>query len=103
MTKEARISLGLTLSITLCGVASSYGFCKAQIDHNTAAIQKVEETTEKGLSQIQEETNRRFEQQDKRIAEQSVILQSINNNLASMNTKMDLIMEGKLKLAGVSK
>ena len=99
MTKELKVNvigLGLSLAIALCTVASSYGICKTQIEHNAQQIESVKVENEKQLIQVRTEINQKIESQDARISEQSVILQSINNNLASMNTKVDLLVQGKI-------
>lgn len=98
MTKEARLSIGLTLAVTLCGVGTSYGVVKTQTEHNKQEIESVRAENEKIIAAFKSECDKRFDSQDRRINEQSVILQSINNSVTSMNTKIDLIVEGKLKM-----
>ena len=78
--------LVLSLCIALCGCALTFGVCKNQIDNNKENITKLELTHEKDIDSLKEQQK-----------QTDALLQSMNNNLASINTKLDLLVEGKLK------
>lgn len=77
--------LALTLGIALCSAALSFGICKNQIDTNKSNIERLEVTHKADIVEVREHQN-----------QSDILLQSINTQLASLNTKMDLILEGKL-------
>lgn len=78
--------LVLTLCITLCGCALTFGITQNKVENNTKQIDKLELTHEKDIDALKEQQK-----------QTDALLQSMNNNLASINTKLDLLVEGKLK------
>lgn len=76
----------LTILIAVMPACVGYGVLQAQVRNNTIAIEKVEQSTQKAIDDLSERQNK-----------SDVLLNSINNNLASLNTKMDLLLSGKLK------
>lgn len=78
--------LVLSLCIAIAGCALTFGVCKNQIDNNKENINKLELTHEKDVESLSKRQNNT-----------DALLQSINNNLAELNTKMDLLVAGKLK------
>lgn len=77
--------LVITIVIAVASAGMSFGVCQNQISNNTQDIERLELTHQKDVDAI----NSRQNQTD-------TLLQSINNNLASLNTKMDLLVEGKI-------
>lgn len=78
--------LVLTIVITLCGCALTFGVVQNKVENNTKNIERLELTHEKDVTGIKEQQK-----------QTDALLQSMNNNLASINTKLDLLVEGKLK------
>lgn len=78
--------LAITVIIAIASASASFGVCQNQITTNKDSIEKLELTHQKDVDAL------RCQQQN-----QDVLLQSINNNLASLNTKVDLLVNGKLK------
>lgn len=65
----------LTCAVTLIGWGVTFGVCKNKIDHNTKAIDRLDR------QQIKSFTD----------------LQIISNQLSSLNTKIDLLLDGKIQ------
>lgn len=70
--------LVLSVLITACSVALTFGVCQEKITQNEKKIESLEE----------------------KINKSDVILQSINNNLSELNTKFALLLDGKLIIKG---
>lgn len=75
--KSIPYSLILTLIITIAGYGVTFGVCQNRIDQNAKDIARIE---------------RRQDTTD-------TILQSINSQLVELNTKMSLLLNGKLSSA----
>ena len=87
MTNESKTNYALifTILVTLAGWGVTFGVCKNQIETNGRDIQRVEKQHESDivkLSTRQDSTDR--------------LLQSINTQLVELNTKMSLLLNGKL-------
>lgn len=80
------MDLVISIGITLIGWAVMFGICKNKIDNNEKAIQDLKKDIDKDISQINVKQN-----------QTDTILQSINNLLASVNSKVDLLIDGKIK------
>lgn len=65
----------LTIGVTIVGWAVTLGICKNKIDNNERDIQEIKN----------------------RQVQTDAILQSINTSLASLNAKVDLLINGKIK------
>lgn len=76
MGEEHKINYGLivTLAVTLIGWGVTFGICENKIENNTSAIERLE--------QNQSRTE--------------VSLQQINAQLAGLNAKMDLLLDGRI-------
>lgn len=87
MTSENRTNYALifTILITLAGWGVTFGVCQQKIETNSRDIQHIEkqhETDVGKLSTRQDSTDR--------------LLQSIDTQLVELNTKMSLLLNGKL-------
>lgn len=78
--------LALTIIIAICSAGVAFGVCQNQISNNKENIARMETIHQKDVEDL---TNK----QDRT----DILLNSINQNLASLNTKMDLLVSGKLK------
>lgn len=87
MTNETKTNYALifTMLVTLTGWGVTFGVCKNQIETNGRDIQRIEKQHESDvvkLSSRQDSTDS--------------LLQSINSQLVELNTKMSLLLNGKL-------
>lgn len=89
--------LVLSLCIAIAGCALTFGVCKNQIDNNKKNIEKLELTHKEDIAKIELTHEKDISAVNSRQNNQDALLQSINNNLAELNTKMDLLVAGKLK------
>lgn len=85
MDKEFRRSLLLVCLIPVLSCCVTFGICKEQINTNTRDIAVLSEKHDKDIAEMRTQ-----------IDQSNVILQSINNNLAELNTKVNLLIEGKI-------
>ena len=83
MSEQKQIPYGIILSliITLAGYGVTFGICQQKIEGNAHDIQRIENDIQK-LSTRQDSTDS--------------LLQSINTQLVELNTKMTLLLNGKL-------
>lgn len=85
MDKEFRRNIFLVCLIPLLSCCVTFGICKQQIDTNTRDITILSDKHDKDITEMRNQ-----------IDQSNVILQSINNNLAELNTKVNLLIEGKI-------
>ena len=87
MTSENKTNYALifTILVTLAGWCVTFGVCEQKIETNGSDIQRIEKQHE---SDIQKLSTR----QDSTDG----LLQSINSQLVELNTKMTLLLNGKL-------
>ena len=78
-----------TIGVNLVSWGVMLGVYKTKITNN-----------EHEIKELKEETDRRLEALSERQNKTDTILQSINNNLTELNTKMDLLVKGKLAIGG---
>ena len=98
MTKDTIITFGISLGITIAGFASTFGIVKNKVDNNTnLIIQEIAERKESD-SQLVSIHEKGYTELKNDAKQNAVVIQSINNTLASINTKLDLIYEGKVKI-----
>ena len=88
MTSENKTNYALifTILVTLAGWGVTFGVCQQKIETNGRDIQHIEkqhETDVRKLSTRQDSTDS--------------LLQSINSQLVELNTKMTLLLNGKLE------
>lgn len=72
--KKINYSLIVTLAITLLGWGVTFGVCQNKIDNNTREIQRLE---------------RQYDSM-------GTAIQNINSQLAGLNAKMDLLLDGRI-------
>lgn len=80
------LSVFITIAITLTGWGITFGVCQAKIDTNIKAIERVEKQHHQDIEKIEARQN-----------SIDSLLQSINVQLVELNTKVSLILEGKVK------
>lgn len=80
MSIESIISIGISLG----GVLVMFGVFKNKIEQNEKAIEEIKKDFSKDIQTITSKQN-----------QTDTILQSINNLLASVNSKVDLLIDGK--------
>jgi hypothetical protein len=87
MTSENKTNYALifTILVTLAGWGVTFGVCKNQIETNGCDIQRIEKQHENDISKL----STRQDSTDS-------LLQSINTQLVELNTKMTLLLNGKL-------
>lgn len=87
MTSENKTNYALifTILVTLAGWGVTFGVCKNQIETNGRNIQRIEKQHENDISKL----STRQDSTDS-------LLQSINSQLVELNTKMSLLLNGKL-------
>lgn len=80
-------ALFLTIIITLAGWSVTFGVCKNQIETNGRDIQRLEKQHENDVQKLS-------------IRQDSTdgLLQSINSQLVELNTKMTLLLNGKMEV-----
>lgn len=72
--KKISLSLVITLVVTVLGWGITFGVCQNKIENNTREIEKLE----------------------KNQSRTDIMLQQINTQLAGINAKMDLLLDGRL-------
>lgn len=92
------VALLVTVFIAVVGWATVFGVCKQKIENNADEIKEVKES----LERIQKDLQKDIDEVKADSKEQSVILQSINNNLAALNSNFNLLINGQLKIKGVT-
>ena len=85
--KEFRKDLLLVLLIPVASSLVTIGICKNQIDNNTQNIAELKMYHDNDIKDV-----------NSRVDQSNIILQSINNNLAELNTKVSLLIDGKIKI-----
>lgn len=87
MERESKVNYGiiLTLLITVAGWGLNYGVCQNKIDQNSKDIARVEQMHKEDVDKL-----------DSRQANTDSLLQSINTQLVELNTKMTLLLNGKI-------
>lgn len=92
MEHEKKLNYGLllTLIVTVAGWAVNFGVCQNKIEQNAKDIARVEK-----VHTID------FERVETRQASTDNLLQSINSQLVELNTKMTLLLNGKIISDGV--
>lgn len=87
MEVEKKVNYGLILTIilTVAGWGVTFGVCKNQIEQNAKDIARIEKLHTADVEKIttkQDGTD--------------LLLQSINTNLVELNTKVSLLLNGKI-------
>lgn len=87
MEQEKKINYGLILTaiITVAGWGVTFGVCQNKIEQNTKDISRVERTHSEDVAKIND-----------RQSSTDTLLQSINTQLVELNTKMSLLLNGKI-------
>lgn len=87
MTSENKTNYALifTILVTLAGWGVTFGVCKNQIETNGRDIERIEKQHESDIAKL----STRQDSTDG-------LLQSINSQLVELNTKMTLLLNGKL-------
>lgn len=87
MTSENKTNYALifTILVTLVGWGVTFGVCQQKIETNGRDIQRVEKQHENDVAKLRT-------RQDSTDS----LLQSINTQLVELNTKMSLLISGKL-------
>ena len=87
MTSENKTNYALifTIIVTLAGWGVTFGVCQQKIETNVSNIQRIEKQHESDINKL----STRQDSTDG-------LLQSINSQLVELNTKMTLLLNGKL-------
>lgn len=87
MTSENKTNYALifTILVTLAGWSVTFGVCQQKIETNGRDIQRIEKQHESDVAKLRT-------RQDSTDS----LLQSINTQLVELNTKMTLLLNGKL-------
>ena len=88
MTNENKTNYALifTILVTLAGWGVTFGVCQQKIETNGSDIQRIEKQHESDINKL----STRQDSTDG-------LLQSINSQLVELNTKMTLLLNGKLE------
>ena len=88
MTSENKINYALifTILVTLAGWGVTFGVCQQKIETNGSDIHRIEKQHESDINKL----STRQDSTDG-------LLQSINSQLVELNTKMTLLLNGKLE------
>lgn len=88
MTSENKTNYALifTILVTLAGWGVTFGVCQQKIETNGSDIQRIEKQHESDINKL----STRQDSTDG-------MLQSINSQLVELNTKMTLLLNGKLE------
>lgn len=85
--KEFSKELLLVLIVPVVSCCITFGICKNQLDNNTKQIENIKIYHDNDIKEI-----------NNRVDQNNIILQSINNNLAELNTKVSLLIDGKINI-----
>lgn len=83
--KKTNYALIFTILVTLAGWGVTFGVCQQKIETNARDIQRIEKKHENEVAKL----STRQDSTDS-------LLQSINTQLVELNTKMSLLLNGKL-------
>ena len=88
MTSENKTNYALifTILVTLAGWGVTFGVCQQKIETNGSDIKRIEKQHESDINKL----STRQDSTDG-------LLQSINSQLVELNTKMTLLLNGKLE------
>ena len=88
MTSENKTNYALifTIIVTLAGWGVTFGVCQQKTETNGSDIQRIEKQHESDINKL----STRQDSTDS-------LLQSINSQLVELNTKMTLLLNGKLE------
>lgn len=79
------VGIVITLITTFAGWGVTFGICKSKIDENEQDIRELKEQQQNDVKMlIQKQTNT------------DQLLQNITNQLVELNTKMSLLLKGKI-------
>lgn len=84
---EFKKELLLILLIPVLSACVTIGICKNQLDNNTQQIAELKSYHDADIKDV-----------NNKVDQNNIILQSINNNLAELNTKVSLLIDGKIKI-----
>lgn len=84
-TKKINYSLLVTIAITIIGWSVSFGVNQNKIEQNSKEITRLEKQHETDVKELKEKQN-----------QSDVILNSINMQLAELNAKVTLLLDGKV-------
>ena len=96
------IAILVTVAIAVVGWVFMFGSCKQKIDSNSKEIADVKAECAKEIAELKADMQKDIDEIKKDAKEQSVILQSINNNITDLNTQFRLFLSGQLKIKGVT-
>lgn len=85
--EERKVNYGLIVSVivTLTGWGVTFGICQNKIEQNTKDIARIEKTHAYDINKLSDRQNNT-----------DALLQSINAQLVELNTKMNLLLNGKI-------
>ena len=83
---KTNYALIFTILVTLAGWGVTFGVCQQKIETNGSDIQRIEKQHESDINKL----STRQDSTDG-------LLQSINSQLVELNTKMTLLLNGKLE------
>lgn len=86
--RKPQYALLLTIIITVAGWGVTFGVCQNRIEQNTKDIERIERQHSADISRL----STRQDSTDN-------LLQSINTQLVELNTKMSLLLGGKIAAA----
>lgn len=82
---KTNYALLVTILITVAGWALNFGICQNKIEQNALSIERIEKQHETDIERL-----------STRQASTEALLQSINSQLVELNTKMSLLLNGKI-------
>ena len=97
MKKEFWLPFLVSAGITISGIAFNYGITNQKVCQNEKSIQSEISNRKEADAQIlsiHEKDKTEIKETQNQYA---IVIQSINNSLASINTKLDLLFSGKIK------
>lgn len=88
----------ITTGITVLGWGVTLGICKNKIEQHSKDIEALKVEHEKDIEKMEAVHNEDVKDINKRQNNTDQLLQSINSQLVELNTKMSLLIKGKINV-----
>lgn len=90
------VGIVITLVVTVAGWGVTFGVCKNKIDENTKDIETERNQREKALDELKAQQRNDVAMLIQKQTNTDNLLQTINSQLVELNTKMSLLLKGKI-------
>ena len=97
MDTTSILTIGITIASSLAIVSFGYGILNNKVQNNENNLKQFQKESKERDAQILATHEKDIKEIHEAQSQNNTIIQSINNSLASINTKLDLLFAGKIK------